>query len=142
MTDFSNLTALSITGKTADFTFYQLEGQPILAVRPATQDNPAYTNAALKANGAQITRGVKAKIDSEFMDRAREQDRALYAAHVVAGWTGVRDAGGKAVAFSDANCRAFLQALPIYLFDELRTFCGNPANFTDTDVDADIVAKN
>lgn len=143
MVDFSNLSKLDISDQTVDFTIHALEGAPRLTVRSALNDNAGYTNAVLKTSSAQLTRGNRRKANKETLDSTRDQDRELYAHHVVVDWSGITDNSGKAVPFNTANCLQFLKKLPDWLVDDLRTFCNNPVNFlTDDDINEEETAKN
>lgn len=122
---------------------------PILLVKPATAANKGYFNARMKtsaANGDRIRAKVKkergvVQLNADTLDEVRETDRALYPSHVVTGWNDVIDANGEDVEFSAEACSDFLNALPDWVFDDLRVYCENTANFTDV-VNVETTAKN
>ena len=48
---------------------------------------------------------------------------------------------GKDVSFSVKECESFLAQLPDWIFDDLRLYWGNPANFTEM-LNVEVNAKN
>lgn len=108
---------------------------PVLNVVSATVANKPYFAGLLK-NAASRSRSA-----SDESDQLRENDYSLYSRHVVTGWSNVVDEDGEPVPFTKANCEEFLRVLPEFLFDELRTFCGNASNFTEV-VEIEARAKN
>lgn len=144
MSQFSHLKRLDVQGgQTAEFRMHALEGEPALTVRPALESNTQYFNAALKGSRKNMRSIRNGSVSAGLLDETRENDRELYAKHVVVGWRGVQDSSGKQVQFTREVCAEFLEALPNWLFDELREFCGTPTNFiADDQVDAEAVGKN
>lgn len=133
MTDFSNLAALQITEEaTAPFIFYGIAGEPTLDCRPATQENKPFFNAILLKN-KQILRKQKgrraAAPTAQMLAEARVADIELFVKYIVVGWANVVDAKGKVVKFTQEVCKQFLEAIPGDMFDELRMFCLEIANF-------------
>jgi len=133
MTDFSNLSALQITeDATAEFVFFGINGEPTLSVRPATQENKPFFNAVLTKN-KQAQRKAKGRRavapTATTLAEARTADIELFVSFIVTGWTNVVDAKGKAVKFNKEVCKQFLEAIPGDMFDELRMFCLDIANF-------------
>ena len=116
-----------------------------LLVVSSTESNRAYFNDRFRANRVnrarqqQITSG---NINSKLIREVRDEDRVAYSKFVVRGWEGVRDANGNLAPFTQENCQKFLTALPDHLFEEVRDFCRNAANFIEQVVDAEGVAKN
>ena len=146
MNDFSHLQSHAAqASKTARHTFYEIKGKPWLDVAPAAAGNKPYFNALLRSQGKNRKRLRSGKITADDIERARDEDRRLYAKHVVKGWGNVRDAKGKAVAFSQEACKDFLEALPYWLFDDLRGFASDPDSFVDDDdepIDTGELGKN
>lgn len=148
MVDFSQVKALDVSAdQTARFTIYQWDNpdgsSPTLIVRTASQANRKYFNARLRASGRDASRIRAGKIDDAVINKQRDEDRELYAKHVIAGWEDVFDAKNKAVPFSLDACADLMAQLPSHLFDELRNFCDSPNNFIDSDaVDTEATAKN
>ena len=145
MADFSHLKKLDVSvGQTTEYVFNQItvnDKSPVLIVAPATEANKPYFNALLRRAG-KTTRQVRSgSINIGMLEDNRTEDRSLYPKHVVKGWRDVTDAGGDDVPFSVESCTDFLTALPDWLFDELRSFCGNPASFADV-LDSEATAKN
>lgn len=144
MSQFAHLKKLDVQGgQTAEFHLHALDGTPVLHVRPALESNTSYFNASLKSSRKNMRAMRNGNINAGLLDETRETDRELYAKHVVVGWKGIQDAQGKDVPFTREVCAEFLDALPNWLFDELREFCGTPVNFIDDDqVDGEAVGKN
>lgn len=141
MANFSHLEKLEVSGnKTVDFTIFQIEGEPSLQVTAASESNRGYFNELLRKGGKRQAK--KTKVDAETIKRNREEDRVLYAKHIVKGWTGVNDADGKPVKFTEGECLGFLSSLPDWLFDELRTFASDIQNFIEAPIDVEDKAKN
>jgi hypothetical protein len=143
MTDFSQLQRLQPTReRTSDYMISQIEGAPVLTIRFAGEANKPYWRALLKCQAARPRSSMRRS--PEAMDRAlksaRDDDRALYAAHVIVGWRDIKDASGAAVPFSAEACVAFLAALPDYLFDEVRVHATEQSNFQEM-MDGEELAK-
>ena len=137
MNDFSHLDKLNVSKETtATYILYQISGEPELTVSTSTQANKPYFNAVLRRSGSKAGKRHKPNIE-----QARAEDRDLFPRYVIKGWKGIKDAKGKAVKFSESNCSDFVAALPDWIFDEIRVFCGNVQNFVDTPDDDDIEAK-
>ncbi len=145
MTDFSHLKELEVTAeKTARYTLHQITvngKSPTLIVAPATEANKPYFNRLLKRAGKSARQVRAGAISANMLDENREEDKELYPKFVVKGWEDMIDAKGADTTFSVSICAEFLNALPAWLFDDCRNFCGNPANFTDI-MDVEINAKN
>lgn len=143
MTDFNHLEAMKPQAdKTAEYLISQIENAPTLVVRHAGEPNKRYWNALIKAQTSRpraAGRRNVAQIDRAFKQQ-REDDRRLYATHVVVGWRGVTDRSGAEVSFSVEACLAFLEALPDWLFEDIRNFAQNPEHFTEM-VDGEDAAK-
>ena len=146
MSDFSNLSRLEVDAlKTVPFVMpYDLG---TLSLAPATKANRAYFNAQMKLMSTNRTRlraiqegRFTAKLDAEILS----DERTLYAKYIVRSWDGVLDAEGKAAPFDYENCKKFLEALPDFLFEEIRDFARSPGNFIESgaEVDVEDLAKN
>ncbi len=129
--DFGQLKKLEPGAQVIEYPMFQLEGRPVLKVKHAGRTNRGYANAVDKMNAkaSPLRRIAQGKLDRRTIDAAREDSRELFAKHVVIGWEGVLDTSDKPAEFSEDNCRAFLFALPDYLFEELLRFCTDPTNF-------------
>lgn len=135
MSDFSHLQKLAITADNiAEFTFFEIEGQPKLQVRPTTQANKPYYNQLLARSSKAAKRVRAGGITGALIAENRNKDRELFPKMVVVGWSDVLDSAGAQVPFSIEACTAFLEQLPDWLFDRLRTFCGDDENFLQGDV--------
>lgn len=143
---FSNLSGTQVTAEsTAVFTFFDLPGEPWLRVRPGGDLNRAYFAEVLAASAKNRKRLLKGKIDAEMLEQNRALDRKLYPKYVAGGeWGGWQDDAGAEVPYSPEAFRELMEQLPADLFDELRAFCNEPANFRadeapdDEDIEATV----
>ena len=111
MADFSQIKRQGVIMPTARHTFYEIEGEPWVEVKPATERNKPFFNSLLKRQrrGRRIVRGGALTVD--VIKRARDDDRDLYAKYIVTGWGNVVDVEGTAVDLSPDNCLDFLHAI-------------------------------
>lgn len=147
MVDFSHLQSLEVTNdRTAEYTFHNIEvngKSPTLIVAPAGEANKPYFNALLKRAGRTARQVSAGKINAGMIGENRDEERELFPAYVVRGWKDMLDADGSEVEFTRENCTDFIKALPDWLFDDLRTFCGKPENFVDSvNVEVEDLGKN
>jgi hypothetical protein len=142
MADFGHLRKLEVSDvKTVRLPIYQLEGEPVLIVAPAGEANKKYFNELLKRSRKNMRRIQSQQFTAGLVAENRDDDRRLYSLFVIKGWEGVTDATGKAAQFTEENVKSFLDALPDWLFDEIRQFCTNMQNFVDSP-DAEATGKN
>lgn len=125
-----------------DFDLLEIEGNPLLKVKPALEGNRAYFTSLLKRNKRYAQQLRTMGMTPELMDKTREEDRELYARFVIVGWESVVDSENKDVKFSTEDCLAFLRALPDYIFDQVRQFCSTPGNFVKNFDDDQATAGN
>jgi len=143
MTDFANLKVLEVKAeRTAAFTIYQIEGEPVLHMAPATEANKPYFNALLKRSKRNQRRINSGNFTSGMIKENRDNDRELYPQFVVRGWDRVVDAKGEAVKPTQENVVDYLKALPDWLFDEARAFATDPQNYVGDIVDAEDLSGN
>lgn len=135
--DFGQLQSKKVD--TAEFTFWDIVGEPKLVVRHAGESNKPYFNEMLRQADHVAKR--KLKLSVELVQQNRNRDRELYPMHVVVGWKDVKDAAGKIVPYSKDDCAAFLRAIDDEQFDALREFCRDAANFRAR-ADAEAAAGN
>lgn len=137
--DFSHIKKLQVSeNDTARFYFEMLEGEPWIEVRHAGDTNKAYFNAILREQSgsqARMKKLMKGKIDVEMLNRNRNIDRKLYPQHVCTGSWSVVDNAGNDVEATVENMTLFLKALPNDIFDDLRAYCGELANFREQEID-------
>lgn len=131
MPDFSHLAKLEEATETARFEFPHIKGEPWLEVKQANDTNPAYYNGLLRYQ-RRFSRRRGQAITVQDVAENREQDRLLFARHVVVKWGNVRDRAGADVPLSEEACREFLQAIPNIDMDDLRDFAANPHAFAVT----------
>lgn len=143
MTDFSNLKAKADikADNIVRFNLSELEGDMWLDVAPATNANKPFFNEFMKKSKLAMRALQNKQVTADIIDQSRESDKPLYAKYIIKGWQ-VIDAGGQAVAFCEENVLEFLQQLPNWIVDDLRSFCSNNQNFTNDMVDASTKAKN
>lgn len=140
MSQFNSLKQFDISGdRTVPYEMMdiQMGGKtPILMVKPATEANKPYTRNQLKSSNKRIQRAAAKGISLETLEANRDDDRNQYPRHIIVGWDNVFDDNGEPVPYTVANCTEFMEALPNWVFDSLRSFCSQPTNFADT-VDED-----
>lgn len=125
------------------FTFWNIPGdpEPWIEMRPATENNKAFFNEVLR-RGSKNLRRLQAKGDNDgvspvMLEESRDEDRELYP-ELVCGdrWGGkISQPDGSVVDLDKVPCnvenrRAFIEALPAFIFDKLRQHCQNDANFS------------
>jgi len=145
MTNFSYLGSMQLTKETtAKYPIHLISvggKTPSLILRPAGQANADYFNSLLKVSAKAAKAVAAGSVTLEMINETRDNDMDFFPRFVVVGWEDVYDAEGNEVKFSKATCGEFLKALPDHVFDEIRNFAGNMANFVDG-VDIDVTAKN
>lgn len=144
--NFSNLSRMNVTSdKTAEYSLYQIDGvdgnTPILILKPAHESNKPYYNALLRKSRSKMASISAKKITAETVKQNRDEDRALFADHVIAGWRHIPDSDGNDVEFSKENARAFFESLPVWIFDDMRTWAQDMTNYVDM-ADPEDTAKN
>lgn len=155
--DFSKLNVSD--GRTARLVMHQIalgSSTPFFVVKPATEATKPYYNAVLKRAGKSLRQVQAGAINAGMMDENRKDDRKLYPLHIITDWGHIKedgtevpgtvpDADGKLTKFSPETCQDFISALPNWLFDDMRQFCGNSSNFVGDDevvMDAEDAGKN
>ena len=143
MAKFSHLQGLQLAD-TKEFELHQISVNgvsPVLVVKPSTESNKPFFNKVLQRMGKSARMLRSGKITPAMSAENRKDDRELFPKHVIVGWSNVLDTDGTIVPYSQEECANFLNALPDWIFDELRAFCNDPANFSET-VDVEVAAKN
>ena len=132
--DYSHL---SVGSRIARYTMFQVMGEPYIEVSHAGESNKPYFNALLRRSKKNMRRMRAGAVDAAALADNRDEDRALYPRYIVKGWgisekAGViLDSTGNEIEYSAENVSTFLKALPNWLFDELRLFCGEESNFLE-----------
>jgi len=112
----------------------------LLEVAPMSSANEPFWRAALKKATARQAAGLGGDdLTPEVVASGRRRDAELMAEYIVVGWRDVRNAAGEAVAFSREAVEELLMQLATttgagHLFDGLRSFAMDPANFTGSAV--------
>lgn len=136
MTDFSHLAEVEQKGDIAvPYKLDQIGGAPTIWFKPGTDANKVFMNESLRrANArARVSRRGR-RLTADTVASARQEDREVIAKCCATRWD-VKDAKDRPVVFSEANCLEFFQALPDWLFDEIRGWVTDPSNFIDVDGD-------
>lgn len=152
MIDFSHLSKLKIKKeKTVDYNIDLGNGIPVftLKLKPATQDNPEFTNFIMNSDADHVVRiGKSQKIDDEAIQKNMIENIKLLSNVVVVDWDNVLDSSGEVVEYSQENCFKFLKqfadALPTEL-TKLIAFASDYSNFVDKDItviEPTVKAKN
>lgn len=144
MANFSQLKALHVTADNiVTYVLPELATDAALLLRSANEGNSGYMNGLLRLTGhAKGSRRQKAKeVDADSMNEMREHDKELYPEHVIVGWEKVVDVDGKVVKYSAEEGASLLEQLPGYVFDEMRAFVNDPANFVEV-IDSEAKGKN
>lgn len=144
MANFTQLKALQVTSKNVkDFDFPELGAKAVLKLRSSNEGNSGYMNGLLRLTGqSKGSRRRKATdINAQAMDDLRDHDKELYPEWVIVGWEGVLDGKGKEVEYSVDEVKSLVGQLPNWLFDEIRAFVNDPANFVDQ-IDSEEIGKN
>jgi hypothetical protein len=134
--EFSNLQGASIDAKSsAVYTFWQLDGEPWIKVHPGSDINKPYFAAVLSGQSKSRRKLLKGNVDMEMLNRNRKRDRQLYPKYIDAGeWGGWIDREtGEEVPYSPEGFAELMEQLPDHLFDELRAFVNDPAEFMEED---------
>lgn len=145
MANFSHLKPMELTKDvTARYTIHQItvNGKtPTLILKPAAQVNAPYFNELLKSASKNAKAISAGQVSTSMIDENREQDRLLFPKHVIVDWEDMLDADGTELAFSEKDCKEFLEALPNHIWDGLRNYATAPENFVET-VNIQVTAKN
>lgn len=140
---FENLKKLQLAPEnTAEFTLYAVEGEPVLILAPAGEINKPYFNELMRRSTRQRSRLSANIVNATMIQENRDIDRELYAKYVLRGWRRINDSKGSPVEATPERFAEFFEALPDYLFDEVRTFATNPQNFVSTAVDVEEISGN
>ena len=124
---------------TSRYLIPEIESQPVLIVKHAGESNKPFFNSLLKRQ--KKNRKMKT-INVELLQRGRSEDREDYPKFIIKGWEKVINTQEQPVEFSEDNCREFINALPDWMFDELRGYCMDPTNFTTLEDDLEDTVKN
>jgi hypothetical protein len=141
MGQFDYLRQLDVTeDKTAELQLISIVGVdkavPVLIGKPANEANKSLLNAVLKRNkggkkSAVVVGAARRDLSAETLDLQRDEEKPLYAEHVLVGWKHIPDMNGEPVEFTPENAKEFLESLPDWIFEDIRQFFQNPMNFLD-----------
>jgi hypothetical protein len=150
VSDYSHLQKLDVTdANEAEYTFGDIivgrndDGSavyPSIFFRPMIESNKVFLHERIRMateRAEAVTKSKKKDKVTQLADRMdddRDTDRVLIARTCAVRWgTAPKDAKGKEHPFSAEECLAFLQALPNYIFEPLRSWVQNPYNFVDSE---------
>lgn len=143
MSKFSHLERFQPSvDKTVAYRLFQIEGEPILHMKQATDANKPYWNGVLRRNSAAVRRLRGGNLNAAVLEETRDNDRELFAKHVVTGWEKVVDTDGQPVVFSQEDCLEFLRALPNWVFDDVRSYAADAQNFVEDSTDSEALSGN
>lgn len=136
--------AQQVTSETTkEYFFDMIPGRPSVVMAPAHDSNPDFLDARLRRSIAQsekLAQAPRGKGDDKLTPESvkqqieddREVDRDLLAKACARDWGRAPKAtDGSAPEFSAANAYAFFKALPDWMFDPFRNWCGNLYNFVE-----------
>lgn len=139
--DFS---AQQVTAETTkEYFFDMIPGRPSIIMAPAHDSNPDFLDARLRrsiAQSEQLAQAPRGKGDDKMTPESvkkqieddREVDRDLLSRACAKAWGRAPTAAdGSKPEFSAANAYAFFKALPDWMFDPFRNYCGNLYNFVE-----------
>lgn len=134
MSKFSNVSSLKVeaTETTVFPLTFLVETMPeaALTVCPATAVNKPY-HVPFTRQMSKVFRATRNQVTSTTLIETYRIARPLFAKHVIKGWKGIKEDGGKDVPFSPEDCLSFLEALPDSLFAEIYNYCIDEGNFRD-----------
>ncbi len=143
MSKFGHLKQYDVSKeKTIEFPLYQIQGEPVLILAPATESNRGYYNALLRKSRKNLRAIQSGKIKAAHVKDNRNEDKTLYGEHILVGWKGLKDSEGKEIPFNRTDAIEFLHELPDWIFDEIRAFASDVQNFLEDVIDAQETAKN
>lgn len=150
MADFGFVTEQLKTEEVATMTlgsviFPGMEEPATLTGRIAGESNRPFALALAKLTIQKQKMMQGAAVNAEMAirqsKRNRDDDRQLYADHVITGWGNVTDAKGKPVGFDAETCLQLFKSLPDDVFDQVRNYFATASNFRNQISDDDVKEK-
>ena len=148
MSKYDQLKNLAVEpDKTARLKLYAISvngRSPTLILKSAGSMNKPYFNALLKRSAKSAQMLKSGALNAALIDENREEDRDLFPKFVLFDWEDMLNLEtGSEIKYTEEEGAEFLAAIPDWMFDEIRTFAANAANFTETiDVNLADKAKN
>ena len=145
MANFTQLQALQVTSANIrDFEIPELGVKAVLKLRSSNEGNSGYMNGLLRLTGQSkgARRQKQTEVTAAALEDMRNHDKELYPEHVIVGWENVLDGAGKEVKFSKEEAASLVAQLPGWLFDEIRAFANDPANFVAVIIESEEIGKN
>ena len=142
MADFTSLSRLKVDGKsTAEFTFYDLPGEPTMICRPATKQNSEYFKSII--TDPEMRKFLRKGSNDDTKVNAKIAE--IYARHIIADW---RDMDELVEDKKDAkptieNKKDFVVSLlsnAEWVWEKFTQFVNDDSNFVQPDVEE--VVKN
>lgn len=142
---FGQLAKHEVTAK-ATFELPEIGEGAALTVAIAGEANLEYFKAVLKQvpsdkGSRKAKKGEVVEVTPAEVKKQRAVDRNMFGKYVVKAFTKVVDDKNVPVPFDEENATSLMNALPDWLFDELRKFCTDVSNFTDFEIDVDSKVK-
>ena len=103
MTDLSHFESYAVKAETtAEYQMSQISingMSPTLTMRPATEANSAYFNAALRSSSRRLRAVQAGGVSADMLEEHRRLDKDLFPRHVMVGWKDMTAANGANVPF-------------------------------------------
>jgi hypothetical protein len=132
MANFSHLQSLEQRDEAVPYTLEQLPGAPTIWFLPGTDANKPFMNESLRRASLRARTSRRSRrVTLDTVQASRDEDREIIAKYCAKRWERIVDSGGQEVEFSAENCLEFFQALPDWLFDDVRGFVTDPGNFIE-----------
>lgn len=140
---FGRLKELDLNDKTAWYDIPELSPKARICLRPQTDKRYQSAQLQLAANRARSATKKRGAVTVQDLQSDRDEDRDLFPRYLFVHWTDVLDDEGEPVEFSVDHAVELCEQMPDWLFDRIRAFTNQPANFLDEPVpDAGELAKN
>jgi hypothetical protein len=110
----------------------ELEGEPVLIGKFAGEANRPYFSSLLKRSARSARRLRAGKLSVRELEDNREHDRELFPKFILTSWEGFKDSEGNDALFNIANVSALVNALPEWMFDDVRNHFSNPLSFIES----------
>jgi hypothetical protein len=135
--DLGHIAKLNVDAQeTREYCFEDIRGRPTILVLPATRENKALRNAAMKIPLKAVRRiQSTGQLDGRFIDEVAARDLKLYPKYVVRGWgqRPPKERNGTPLPETEEAYAAFLEVLPFDMFEDLRQFCQNANNWREAE---------
>jgi len=135
---FEHLKRYEIRDRTAEMTLDVINGSPVLILAPFTEQNRPLLAEILRMNKSSARTTL---FNEKDIDKTTAYHKELCAKYVLRGWRNVFDSKGASVLFSEEAAAEFLEALPNWLFTQIRLFAMESSNFIDTEGEQELLGN-